>query len=434
MTAPVNTLADTVTKQQGSLELLENFGPFCSPEVMNMKFREFNKTAINNYGNAVSISVPVRYVSQGSLVVNNFQGTEQKFETLVCGVEDKVNPDNSTVGAVPLAFDAQEITFNVANWLDDFGRSAVAELADRIQRNVAKEVLNSYRFYGATSGSGLINSYGQLDKARRKLNNFGSALGKRIMIIPDTAASDILNNGLDQFAVDRGNEDANSWKIAAQADTIYYTSNLLPQQTAGAAGDENIQLTLTAVNPDGTELTLSGAGTLANAARENDILMLDNLNATRLVFLTWIGHGPSQQRPSVRITADADSVGDVLVVTVDPPLIVAGTPNTTPNANLNIDPLTADAGSGVGCKIIPSHTAGILMGGNPFFLAMPPLPDQSPYETANNYDERTGVSIRLTKGAQFGGNTYGYVLDGQWGKKIFADYVERLIFPLDGGF
>lgn len=434
MVAPVNYLPDTITKQQGCMALLENYGPFCSPEIMNMRFREFNKTAINNYGNAVSISVPPRYISQGSLVVNNWQSSATEFETLICGVEDTENPDDSTVAAIPLAFDAQEITFQVENWMDDFGRSAVAEIATRVQAQVASNILNSYRYFGDVSGSMLINSYGQLDKARRKLNNYGSALGRRIMIIPDTAASDILNNGLDQFAIDRGNEDANSWKIAAQADTTYYTSNLLPQQIAGVAGQDQISLTLTAISPDGTQLTLTGAGTTANAALKNDILKIDYLNQTNLVYLTYIGHRPSQQRPSVRITADADSVGDVMTVFVDPPLIVAGTPNLNPAANLNVNPATALGGSGVACQIINSHTAGILWGGDPFYLAMPPLPDQSPYTTANQYDERSGVSIRLTRGAKLGGNTYGYVLDGQWGALLVARYTERLIFPLDGGF
>lgn len=435
MAAPQNNLVNVTTMQQGAMELLENFGPFCSPEVMNTKFDHFNTDYIANQGPQISFTEPVRYVSQGSLVVNNFQGTSQKVVTLTCGIEDKQNPDNSTVGAVPLAYNASEINFNVDQWMDDYGRSAVAELADRVQRNVASEIVNAtYRFYGYTSGAKLINSYGQLDKALRKYNNYGSPLGRRVIILPDSMISDIVNNGLQQFAIDRNNEDANSWKIAEHADTVYYSSNILPTHTSGIAGDDEIKLTLTDISPDGATITLSGAGTTAYALRINDLLNFDYLNDTNLVNLTWIGHGPSQQKPSFKVVADADSVGDEIVVQIDPPIIVRGNPNTNPDANVNVNPLTARGGAGVYVQCIPSHTAGILYGGNPFYLAMPALPKQKPYDCVNLHDERSGVSIRITDGSAFGQNTYGYIMDTQWGKKLVKQYAQRLIFPLDGGF
>jgi hypothetical protein len=280
----------------------------------------------------------------------------------------------------------------------------------------------------------VINSYGQLDKALRKYNNYGSPLGRRIIIIPDTAVSDIINNGLQQFAIDRNNEDANTWKIAQHEDTTYYSSNLLPTHTAGGVGQGAVVLTLLTVSADGKTITLSGAGTMADAVLQNDILNFDYLNVTPLVFLTYIGHLPSQQKPSFRVVADADSVGNVLTVQIDPPLIVAGNPNVNPYANVNIDPTTANSGSGVNVIALPSHTAGVVLGGNPFYLGMPALPNQDPYKCVNTYDERSGVSIRITSGAAFGQNTYGYIMDAQWGSLLVSQYAERLIFATTGGF
>ena len=51
------------------------------------------------------------------------------------------------------------------------------------------------------------------------------------------------------------------------------------------------------------------------------------------------------------------------------------------------------------CKVLPSHRAGLICAGDPLFLAMPRLPDQSPFYTGNETDPDTGVSTRLYYGA-----------------------------------
>jgi hypothetical protein len=439
MAAPAdNGLQNVQTYQQASLELLENFGPFCSPEVMNMMFREFNTDFVANLGDTISFSLPTRYYSNAGLVVTSgqFQPSIQRVKTLTVGQTGNVNPYDDTAANVPIAFDAKQLIFNVEAFIDDFGRSAIAELADRIQRNVAAEIPNStYRYYGSPTGP-IINSYAQLDKALRKYDDYGAPKGRRVVIMPDTAVSDVISNGLNQFAINRGNEDAQSWEIAEHGMTKYYTSNMLPTHFAGNVGVNGTQLTVTNISVDGTTVTLTGAGISdADAIKKDDILEFDYDKLTNLYFLTFIGHQPSQQKPQIRATANAasDGTGEV-IITVDPPLIVADNPLTKANANLNLDPTTALSGAGVHVRALPSHRCGLLMGGNAFYLGMPALPDQDPFKTANLYDEETGVSIRLTKGASFGGNVYGYIYDAIWGKTLVPEYALRLIFPVDGGF
>lgn len=431
MSAPANNLQMVQTYQQASLPLLQNIGVFTSPEIMNMKFREFNKDFVSNLGDTITFSLTTRYSAQTSLVVTNFQPTQQRVASLTI----------SQSFAVPIAFSAQQLIFNVRGFIDEFGRAAVGECANTVQVNVAQEIANStYRFYGSVTGGSVINSYGQLSKALAKYANYGAPTDmKRKVILPDTAVPDIINNGLQQFAIDRNNQDANSWQIASCMNTDFYMSNLLPTHYAGTVGDDAIQLTVTDISSDGTIVTFSSAlGVDASALKKNDILELDYDKQTTgvdtLLFLTFVGHSPTQQKPQVRVVADAASDGSGnIVVEVFPALIYDPT-NTNPNRNLTSDPVTARGGSGVHTRALPSHKCGVIISGDAFYLGMPALPDQDPFPTGNSYDPVTGVSIRLTKGAQFGGNTYGFIYDGIYGATLVGEYAERLIFPIDGGF
>lgn len=440
MSAPANSLQAVQTYQQASLPLLQNIGVFTSPEIMNMKFREFNKDFVANLGDTISFSLPTRYSTGNGLVVTTFQPTMQRIATLTVG-QQTGDPSTWTAANVPIAFDAKQLIFNVRAFMDEFGRSAVAELANRIQTNVASAIeYSTYRYFGSVSGGNVINSYGQLASALAKYANYGAPTDyKRKVILPDTAVPGIINNGLQQFAINRNNQDANSWQIASTMNADFYMSNLLPNHYSGTCGEGAIQLTVTALSADGTTLTLSGGPTSdANAIAANDILVLDYDNQTTgsntLLFQTFVGHSPSQQKPQVMATAQASSDGSGnIIVTVNPPLIYDPT-NVNPNRNITSNPVTARGGSGVHVQVLPSHKCGVIISGDAFYLGMPALPYQEPFPTANEYDPVTGVSIRLTKGAQFGGNTYGYIYDCIWGKTLVPEYAMRLIFPLNEGF
>jgi hypothetical protein len=79
---------------------------------------------------------------------------------------------------------------------------------------------------------------------------------------------------------------------------------------------------------------------------------------------------------------------------------------------------------------VPSHRAGILMSGDQFYLAMPRLPDESPFTTVTSVDEDSGASIRHYFGSQFGLNNRAYVRDCIWGSTLVAENSLRYCFPL----
>ena len=76
------------------------------------------------------------------------------------------------------------------------------------------------------------------------------------------------------------------------------------------------------------------------------------------------------------------------------------------------------------------HLRSILMSGDQFYMAMPRLPDESPFTTVNMTDTDSGASIRHYFGSQFGMNNRAYVRDAIWGSTMVAENCMRLIVPL----
>jgi hypothetical protein len=97
------------------------------------------------------------------------------------------------------------------------------------------------------------------------------------------------------------------------------------------------------------------------------------------------------------------------------------------NQNQNINNAIA---AGMTVTPLPSHRAGILMSGDQFYLAMPTLPDESPFTTVNMRDQDSGAAIRHYFGSQFGLNNRAYVRDSIWGSTLVAENSMRLAFPM----
>jgi hypothetical protein len=142
-------------------------------------------------------------------------------------------------------------------------------------------------------------------------------------------------------------------------------------------------------------------------------------------YLTFIGHFPSVSPVQFRITQDAaaDGSGNV-VLTITPGLNSAG--GNTQNLN---NPIQA----GMEILTFPSHRCGGILGGDALYLAMPQLPEQSPYDTANEYDDTTGVSLRLTYGSLFGQNQTGMIYDEVHGSVLVPEYSLRFMIPMSQG-
>lgn len=441
MTAPVNILQQVATYQRANLGLLLNYAAFIA--TANTKFKDFEKIT-TNLGSTVTFDQPPRFTTTQGLVAN-FQPAVQRVQTLT--VNQSVNTSYE--------FTAQQQIFNVDkdtdSYMEVFGRSAVAELANAVEGNVALNNISfvvdpttglpdplsgPYRFYG--NGITAINSYGQLAQMIANFKNFGAVTHGIKAYLSDVAVPSIVNSGLSQFALDRGNEDAMSWVVGnfGTPPITYYQSNLLPIQNAGTIGNSNLgmsPITMTVVSvttqSDGgiTAITFSTSpadDSDPNAINYGDLLQFNDgvSGYPNMRFLTFVGHLPSAQPVQLRATATAASTsGGHVTVNIFPTLYSAA----GQNQNIN-NPIVA----GMQASVLPSHRAGVVIGGDALFLAMPRLPDQFPYATASEYDDDTGVSMRLTYGSLFGQNEMGMIHDCIWGSTMVPDYSMRICFPL----
>jgi hypothetical protein len=413
---PVNILQQVITYNESNLALLLNSFAFISTS--NMKFHRFNDDIPKNLGDSVSFDLPPRFTTTNSLVVN-FQSAEQRVQQLT------VNKQASTA----YEFTAQQFIFNVRDYMNVFGKSAIAEIGTQVESDVAALAeTNTFRFYG--DGVTPISTYLQLANALAFFRNFGAAKDNTMGYLSDLTFPQIINSGLNQFAPMRNDREAMSWEIGAFSNCKWYQSNLLKTHTAGTEGNAGATLTVISVttNADGgvTQITFSGT----TAANDPDsIKAYDKFQFSDgvsgqidLRFRTFIGHVVSQCPVQFRATADAASTaGSQVTVNIYPALQASAGKNQ--NINTPIVP-------GMQVTVLPDHRCGLIMAGNPLFLAMPKLPDEVPYPTSVQQDPDSGASIRQYYGSLFGQNQRGMVHDIIWGRTLVDEYALMVALPL----
>jgi hypothetical protein len=433
MALPTNNLVQVQTYQRSNLAYLLNLCCFVS--TANTKFKDFqNKEA--NLGDTVTFDLPPRYVAANSLNIS-FQESTQRVQTLACKQQ----------GSVGYAFSNQQFVFNVSEYMDMFGKSAIIELANNIESNVAKNVISGvpttsgssisdntsgpYRFYG--DGVTPINSYGQLAQMLANFRDYGATVSDTKVYLPSVSIPAIVNSGLNQFVTDRNNEIAQSWWIGDFSRAKFYESNLLPIHRAGTVGNAvapSNTLTVVSTNdPTGaaiTQITFSGAGVSdLSAIKSGDLAQfIDGVSGQpNIRFLTFNGHSPSSQPVQFRVLSDAGSDGSTNVT-------VSVTPTLCSQSGNAIQNITSNIVAGMKATFLPDHKAGVVIGGSALYLAMPKLPNLDPYPTSNESDPDTGVSLRQYHGVIPFQNQIGMAHDAIWGSTIVPEYSMRVIFPV----
>lgn len=411
-----NSLQQVITYNESNLANLLN--SFCFISTANKKFKNFNDDIPMNLGSSVKFDLPPRFTTTNSLVAS-FQAADQRQRTLT--VDQAVN--------VSYEFTAQEFIFNVRDYMDKFGKSAMQELGTKIESNLAQRAENNtYRFYG--DGVTPINSYLQLASALAFFRNFGAAPTNTRGYLSDLTYPGIINSGLNQFALDRNNREAMSWEIGRFSDCEWYQSNLLPIHTAGTEGVQGSTLTVvsTTTDADGgvTAITFSGCNSASDAdsvKAYDKFQFSDGVSGqTDLRFRTFIGHEVSGCPVQFVALADAASTGGSQVTVSLHPTLQA---NAGPNQNINT-PIVA----GQQVTVLPTHRCGLIYSGDAFMLAMPRLPEEVPYPTSVAVDSDSGASIRQYFGSQFGQNQRGMIHDAIWGSLVVDDYCMMVALPV----
>lgn len=440
MSTPVNVLQTVQTYQKAELAWLLN--SFVGINLANKKFKNFNDLTAN-LGDTVTFDTTPRYISYAGLQITE-QPSVQRVQSLVC----------SQAANVSAAYTDQQFIFNVRDYMDRFGMSAMKELGSLVESDILRNFISGvvindpqnasfgsaqvnsgpFRFYG--DGITPINSYTQLAQSVANFEDFGAATHKMMGILPVANIPAIIGTGLNQFATSRNNETAMSWELGRFANTEWYESNLLPVHVSGTIGNtaapNNIMTVVSTNDPTGvnvTSITFSEptSGTDANAIKAGDLFQFNDgvSGQPNMRFLTFIGHRPSSQPVQFRAIADAATVAGAVTVQVQTINGVGLVWAQNQNQNLNNAIAT-----GMKVTPLPSHRAGILMSGDQFYMAMPRLPDESPFTTSNMVDADSGASIRHYFGSQFGLNNRAYVRDCVWGSTLVAENSMRYAFPL----
>lgn len=429
-----NILQQVATYQRSGLAILQNL--CCQVHIANKKFKDFEKIQAN-LGSTVTFDLPPRFTTSAGLVAA-YQPAVQRVLQLVA---DQQNNASFTVTSPQRIFNLEK---GEEDYNRVFGKSAIIALANLVESNVAKNWDSSvtsmvdgskntfsgpYRFFG--DGSTPISSYQQLAQMIMFFKNYGAVAEGIDVILPDTIVPSIVGNGLNQFAPRRNDDIAMSWEIGefGTPPVNYYQSNLLPIHVVGNTGVDGDILTVISTNdPTGqniTQITVSGA--TANdplAVFSGDLFQFkDGVSGKpNMRYLTFTGYIPSANPVQFRVTADAgaDGSGNV-VLNITPPLNSAG--GQTQNLN---NPITA----GMQLMTTPSHRCGGVVGNDAFYLSMPQLPEQDPYATANEYDDTTAVSMRLTYGSIIGQNQTAMIYDEVHGSVIVPEESMRALIPL----
>ncbi len=261
--------------------------------------------------------------------------------------------------------------------------------------------------------------------------NYGAVSEGIKVYLPDTVVPSVVGSGLNQFVPHRNDEIAMSWEIGDFGTPLvdYYQSNLMPLHVSGDTGVNQQTLTVVSTNdPTGqnvTQITVSGAtASDANAVFSGDLFQFQDgvTGQPNMRYLTFIGHFPSANFVQFRATANAASnAAGVVTINITPALNWAG----GQNQNLN-NPIVA----GMQVTVLPSHRCGLIMSGDPLFLAMPKLPDEVPYPTSAMTDPNSGASLRQYYGSLFGQNQRGMVHDVIWGSVLVDEYSMMVALPL----
>ena len=132
-----------------------------------------------------------------------------------------------------------------------------------------------------------------------------------------------------------------------------------------------------------------------------------------------------------RIIADASSSAGSLTVQVVTSTHTEGQGFCSQSGNA-LQNISGNIVAGMTALIVPSHRAGLRVCGDAFYVAIPRLDDERPYDTSIATDDDTKVSLRMYYGAVLGQNQKWLVNDVIWGALLVPRYSQRICLPLAG--
>ena len=435
-----NILQQVQTYQEAGLVYLNNIDPLIN--WANKNYLNFQNIP-TQLGMNVGIALAPKMTTKASLIAD-FQDVDQRVQQLTCA---------SAVSS-SFAFTSEQFVLNQMSYMNEFGMAAVEEIGTEIAYQLGLCATSSmtytgdtpvkydiipdngpYRFYG--DGTTPINTMGQLVAALNQFRAIGFKNQKLRCVLPINISDQIVNNSLAQFVTNRNNDLANSWELGTYNYCEFANSNLLPVHIGGTIAQNttaaNRVLTVVSTNnPSGsgngiTEITATEptGSTSLNAIVPGDLFFIKNPTTKAL---TWIGRKQTPLAVQFKSESYSESVGGTVTFSVKTAtgIGLVSAPGKYQNMNQALTP-------GTEIVVVPSHQIGLIMSADPLYLAMPKMPDMRPYDTGNQVDPTTNVSMRMYYGAGLGNNQMGIIYDQIYGGVLIPERCLRLVFPLNQG-
>jgi len=411
------------------------------------RFKNFNTTFGANLGDTVQFDLQIRANVVRSLNASS-QPIVQRFATITAGNQysstfDVTDPQNIFNFSKSTSTEEQ-----IKYFMENFTKPQGGVVATAIEEDMAKNITGSrdfvkngvasvdtesggFRFFG--DGLTQINSAQQLAQMNANFRAWGNVFNKVNCYLPSVKIPLFVNNFLNQFVPARNEEMASKWMLGTYQNVDYFETNINIRHDAGNVGVSGSILTVVSVITNAlgqiTGIVASGAALNdPNAIKANDMfeIRLSSTPSLNTTFGTFQGGIETGLQVQNRILLDAasDGSGNVTITFVRP-FTVGSALDSSINIRKPIVP-------GMTLSVLPSHLAASLHTKDAFLLAMPRLPEVTPYPSASVLDENSGASMRMYYGHfGVGAPAQRVVLDCITGSALIAERAMRIALPLN---
>ena len=382
-----NNLIDVATYADRATPFLANTNPWLGAS--NSKYNGISGIP-GQLGATALIKLPIQTTVTRSLKFNT-QGWNQQYKSISV---DKQYSDS-------MAVSTSQYIFNVEEFLNDTARPMISNIGTTIGSDASQlAISNTYRFFGSTSIP--FSSQNDLGRAVAAFRNYGAApMGTKGFLYDNTVA-EIIAGQSNAFTPNLNDEYVNSWELGKFAQTDWMSTNIMATHLAGTEGNAGTTLTVVSTTVDAdnrvTAITFSGTDSPMDA---NSIKKWDKLyfipvaGKTTPYYKVYNGDVVSGNVVQMRAEADAESTaGSQVTVNIYPPLSAS---NGAYPSNINT-PIVP----GMQVKVLADHKAGLLYSGDALYVAVPPLPDQDPFDSKVSTDPDSGLSLMFSRGWMLG--------------------------------
>lgn len=333
---------------------------------------------------------------------------------------------------VGLTFTMKDRTLSIGTFTEQFLRSAVVQLANVIDADIALKTLNAGFYQSGTAGTAI--GYESILDAMAQAELTGMPRDGLVSVVLDPRDRAAIAKALaGKFNEKMVSQAIRKGFIGEVDDVMTYSSANAQNHTVGLWDTGSTGVVAAGGGQSGASITTSGWANSTAILKKGDVITFANVYSVNPQ--TYISTGLLMQ---FTVTADVSSDGSGLATIPISPSINDGTQTT-----VDAEGASVSIGAYQNVNALPTGGAAILVAGTesliyrvaPLFhrdalaLAIPPLRKPETATVAETMtDEETGISISLTGGYDVTNHAEIYRLDVIWGfAAVQPELIHRII-------